>query len=260
MSSVCGWSGSKENHLVISSSALIRTILDIAITCIASATICREAFHSLHVILLRYYCINFWDEREIIFCRPFYIWYRQIAEDWQSKVWCREVGLDDLCRFLPTQSVLWCYDIQVETNEKWAVWLNTPSASFQMIPSCVIWSTHCMERMASSRTLTGAIWTSWSSTTPSARSCTWVGPVSNMDTGWVVSGLREALWRGLGDTGAWKTGPEPAMCTQSPESKSYLGLHQKKHDQQVKGSDSHHPLHSGETSSGVLHSAMWPPA
>jgi len=40
------------------------------------------------------------------------------------------------------------------------------------------------------------------------------------------------------------------MCPHSSESQPYLGLHQKKHDQQVKRGDL---ICTGETSHGVLH-------
>ncbi|CAN0309304.1 unnamed protein product, partial [Bubo scandiacus] len=39
-------------------------------------------------------------------------------------------------------------------------------------------------------------------------------------------------------------------------SQLYLGLHQKKHGQQVKGGDSTPLLHSGDTLPGVLHPAL----
>jgi len=50
------------------------------------------------------------------------------------------------------------------------------------------------------------------------------------------------------------------MCTRSPESKPYPGLHQDKCCQQVEEGDSATLLCSGETPSGVLHPALEPPA
>jgi len=47
-----------------------------------------------------------------------------------------------------------------------------------------------------------------------------------------------------------------AMCTHSPESQPYPGLHQEKHGQQVEGGDSAPLLRSRETPSGILHPAL----
>jgi len=50
------------------------------------------------------------------------------------------------------------------------------------------------------------------------------------------------------------------VCACSPESKPYPGLHQEKHGQQGKGGDSAPLLSFGETSPGVPHPALEPPA
>jgi len=52
---------------------------------------------------------------------------------------------------------------------------------------------------------------------------------------------------------------EQSVGTCSSESKSYPGLHQKKHNQEVEGRDSAPLLRSGETSPGVLCPALEPP-
>lgn len=49
------------------------------------------------------------------------------------------------------------------------------------------------------------------------------------------------------------------MFTCSPESQLYVGLYQKKCDQQVEGGDSAPTLHSCEIPFGVLPSALGPP-
>ena len=46
------------------------------------------------------------------------------------------------------------------------------------------------------------------------------------------------------------------LCTHSPESQPYPGLHQKQRGQQAEGGDSAPLLHSGETSPGVLCPAL----
>ena len=67
----------------------------------------------------------------------------------------------------------------------------------------------------------------------------------------------QSCGEGFGYTIGWKIGPEPAVCTSSPERQSCSGLHQKKCCQKVKGGDL---PHSGETSLGVLHPALEPSA
>ena len=49
------------------------------------------------------------------------------------------------------------------------------------------------------------------------------------------------------------------MCTSSPESQLYPGLHKKQHGQQVEGGDSPPLLHSRETPPGALCPALGPP-
>lgn len=39
------------------------------------------------------------------------------------------------------------------------------------------------------------------STRPSVKSCAWVGVIPNTDTGWVMSGLKAALWKKT--SGCW---------------------------------------------------------
>jgi len=60
-------------------------------------------------------------------------------------------------------------------------------------------------------------------------------------------------------TGGREAQHDLAMCTRSPESQQYPGLHQKKHGQQAKGSDSAILCLSGETTPGVLCAALGTP-
>lgn len=55
-----------------------------------------------------------------------------------------------------------------------------------------------------------------------------------------------------------ETGYESAMCSSSPENKLYLGLHQKRHGQQVEGGDCYSLLCFCETPSAVQHPPLWP--
>ena len=59
-------------------------------------------------------------------------------------------------------------------------------------------------------------------------------------------------WKGLGSTGEWQAGHEPALCPHCPESQPHPELHPKKRGQQGKGGYTASLLCSGETSAGVL--------
>ena len=54
------------------------------------------------------------------------------------------------------------------------------------MPSREIWT----------RSRSGPMWTSWVSTRPSARSCTWLRETTGVNMGWGMKGLRAALPRG----------------------------------------------------------------
>ena len=138
---------------------------------------------------------------------------------------------------------------------------SVPLASLLMTPSCVVRSAHCREGMPSGGTLTGlrggAMQTSWSSTRPSARSCTWVRAIPSINIGWAAlrrrtEGLRGAGWR--------EAQHDPAMCTHSPEHQPYPGLHQKQHGQQVQGGESAPLQCSDEIPSEVQCLALEPSA
>ena len=64
--------------------------------------------------------------------------------------------------------------------------------------------------------------------------------------------------KGLGSISGWKSDYESAMCTHSPKSQLYPGLHPEKCDQQVEGGNSPPLLHSGESPPGVLCPALGP--
>jgi len=96
----------------------------------------------------------------------------------------------------------WGQCCSISLSATWTVGLNAPSASLPTTPSCVAWLINWREGMPFRGTLTGwrggPAWTAWSSTRPSARSCTWVGVIPNTSTGWVESGSRTALRRTWG--------------------------------------------------------------
>ena len=127
--------------------------------------------------------------------------------------------------------------------------LSAPLASLQMIPSWVVRSTHWKDMIPSRGTWTssrsGPLWTTWGSTRPSARSCTWVGATPAVN--WEQSG-REVL----GGTGGWKAEHELT------EGKPYHGLHPQQCGQQVEGENSAPLLCSGETPPGLLRTALEP--
>lgn len=96
--------------------------------------------------------------------------------------------------------------------------------------------------------ISGPMCTSWGSTRPSTRSCMAVISIHEL----VKS--RE----GLGKTGGWKIKYQLTMCTCSPESQFYPGLHKGNHGHQVKGDDSLPFLCSHESPSGMLCSGLHP--
>jgi len=77
--------------------------------------------------------------------------------------------------------------------------LSAPSASLQMTPSWVVQLIRMRDRVSSRETSTGLrggpMQTSRGSTRPNTRSCTCVGAISNINTGWGMKRLRAALPR-----------------------------------------------------------------
>lgn len=63
----------------------------------------------------------------------------------------------------------------------------------------------------------GSIWTSWGTTRPSTRFCTWVRAILNINTDSRWTHL-EPCEGGL-EHGGWQNGHDPTRCTHSPESK-----------------------------------------
>lgn len=76
---------------------------------------------------------------------------------------------------------------------------------------------------------------------PSARPLGWYWGIPSTSTDCGVNRLKTGYRGRLWDSGKLKIGQELAMCACSPESQSYLGLHQKRCGQQAKG-DNSHPL------------------
>ena len=87
-----------------------------------------------------------------------------------------------------------CGRMEIETGS-----LSASSANLPVTSSCLVWSPCSREGTQSRETLTGLRGgpeqTSWSSTRPSARSCTWVRAIPSTNTGWVGNGLKAALSR-----------------------------------------------------------------
>ena len=93
--------------------------------------------------------------------------------------------------------------------------------------------------------------TSWSSVRQHARSCTWAGATSSIDTGWAGNVLRAALSRRI-----WECQHKLAMWAFIPEGQPHTELHQEKRDQQVERGDSALLLCSHETPPGVLNPVL----
>jgi len=102
----------------------------------------------------------------------------------------------------------------------------------------------------------GPVWTSQGSTRPRARSCIWVRANPTTSTDWGMKGLRAALLRRT--WGYWWSW---AINVRSqPRRPTISRLHQEKCGQQVEGGDSASLLCSGETSPGVVRTALEGPA
>ena len=117
---------------------------------------------------------------------------------------------------------------------------------------------HQRDRMSFSGTdlSSGPRWTSWGSTNPSERSCTWIKgtPITNIN--WGIKGLKTALTKktwGYWWMASWTWTSNVPSQLKKPTISPYSGLQQKMCDQQVEGSDPAPLLHAGEVSPGVLH-------
>lgn len=107
----------------------------------------------------------------------------------------------------------------------------------------------------------GCLWTSWSSTRPRRRPLLQLSqgnPKQEYSLGneWVECSPRE---KDFGGRGGWITAHKLAMCVCSPETQSYPGMHQNKHDQQAEGGESLRLLRCHETTPGLLHPGLWTP-
>ena len=106
------------------------------------------------------------------------------------------------CLFLNVSSTsahYWDQYCLTSLSATWTMQLSAPSESLPKTPSCVVQSTTLEGRDAIQRDLDrlrgGPVQTWWSSTRPSARSCTWVGAIPSPNRGWIENGLRAALRR-----------------------------------------------------------------